>query len=166
MKKVLVIAIAFVCMFSLFACAENDGENGSNGDAVKDSGKVLFTSDDVVTQSSSVKTKLCTVKKVNDDGTITVTEWSKTENENGEYTFKKEKDETIEIDKDTKIIMCDIKAYSEDAKKADCKKTMTLDYFLGNATEKLNGEPLYFNIMISKGRAAKVELFWNLYFED
>ena len=112
MKKVLVIAIAFVCMLSLFACAENDGENGSSGDAVKDSGKVLFTSDDVVTQSSSVKTKLCTVKKVNDDGTITVTEWSKTENENGEYTFKKEKDETIEIDKDTRIIMCDIKALS------------------------------------------------------
>ena len=87
MKKVLFIAIVFVCMLSLFACAENDGENGSSGDAVKDSGKVLFTSDDVVTQSSSVKTKLCTVKKVNDDGTITVTEWSKTENENGEYTF-------------------------------------------------------------------------------
>ncbi len=166
MKKVLVITIAFACILSLFACSKNNTENGSNDDEVKDSGKVLFTSSDVVMQSSSVKTKLCTVKKVNDDSTITVTEWTKTENENGEYTFEEEKDETIEIDKDTKIIMCDIMDYSEDAKKADCKKTMTLDYFLGNATEKLNGEPLYFNIMISKGRAAKVELFWDLYFED
>lgn len=165
MKRIFVITIAVVCILSLFACAENDAENGSNGDTGKSSDRVLFTSSDVVMQNTSVKTKLCTVKRVNEDGTITVTEWTRTEDENGEYEFEKEKDETITVDNETKIIMCDISAYSRDAMKADCKKTVTLDYFLGNATEKLNGEPLYFNIMISKERAAKIELFWDLYFE-
>lgn len=157
MKRV--IAILMICIMALgFAACEKEEEH---------EGRVkMFTKDDLRVQAQSTD-KFVTVEKVNDDGTIHIVRWTYTKKDGKYKTYKQEQQYAdVTVDSDTEILMGKIFDVDDDTKLADYDKTTDMNYFLRNVTKELDGKPLYFKAKIVKGHVQKLELVWDMYFDD
>lgn len=157
MKKIIAILTVCVMVLAFAACEKEETHDGRTQ---------MFTRDDTLVQIQT-SDKFVTVERINDDGTIHIVRWSYTKKD-GEYeTYKQEQQYAdVTVDENTEILMGKIFDVDDDTKLANYDKTTDLNYFLGNATKKFDGEPLYFNAKIVKGHVEKLELVWDMYFDD